>query len=84
MIVLRADHDVVNKRIWYSEQWKKMIGFKDAELPNVMESWLDRVLPEDREAIMRQVCLPLVSLLLCLLVCVDLFSVGVKVCACVC
>ena len=33
--------------IYFSEQWKRLIGYGDEELPNVLETWNDRVHPND-------------------------------------
>ena len=47
------DHDLRNKRVFYSRMWKIMRGFQpDEEVPGDQESWLARVHPEDRERIL--------------------------------
>jgi PAS domain S-box-containing protein len=33
--------------VWYSPRFKSMLGYQDAEFPNVLESWRKQVHPED-------------------------------------
>jgi len=43
------DWDLETNEVYFSPQWKSMIGFADNELPNAFESWRGRIHPEDRE-----------------------------------
>jgi diguanylate cyclase (GGDEF)-like protein/PAS domain S-box-containing protein len=50
------DHDLKNKRAFFSKTWKLMRGFDpDAEVDPSQESWLARVHPDDRERILEEV-----------------------------
>ncbi|MGZ8348049.1 MAG: PAS domain S-box protein [Allosphingosinicella sp.] len=47
------DHDVRNKKVFYSRMWRLMRGFgPDEEVDGALESWLKRVHPDDRERIL--------------------------------
>lgn len=37
--------------IYYSERFKSLLGFEDAEFPNRLSSWSERLHPEDRERV---------------------------------
>jgi len=37
--------------VYYSPAWKAIIGFEDHELPNHQNTWLDRIHPDDLEAV---------------------------------
>lgn len=41
--------------IWFSTEWKSMLGYTDQELPNRQEEWQSRVHPEDRPRVDKQV-----------------------------
>jgi PAS domain S-box-containing protein len=41
--------------VWYSPRAKELLGFRDDEFPNVLESWLTRLHPDDRERVLRAV-----------------------------
>lgn len=45
------DWDVVNNSVFYSKNWKKMLGFKDNEVEHTVEAWETKVHPEDKEAV---------------------------------
>jgi len=49
-----ADQAVgVKHEIWWSEQFRTLLGFLDeADFPNVLESWIDRLHPEDKERVL--------------------------------
>lgn len=50
------DHDLKNKRAFFSRTWKTMRGFApDAEVDSSQEAWLARVHPDDRERILEEV-----------------------------
>jgi len=47
------DHDIRNKKVFYSRMWKIMRGFDPEEdVPGDQASWLERVHPDDRERIL--------------------------------
>ena len=47
------DHDIRNKRVFYSRMWKIMRGFApDEEVSGEQKDWLARVHPDDRERIL--------------------------------
>ncbi len=41
------DWDLENDQIYYSQRWKKMIGFSDSEISNSPDEWLGRIHPDD-------------------------------------
>lgn len=41
--------------IYFSIQWKKLIGYSDEELPNALETWKDRIHPNDYTPMMQAV-----------------------------
>jgi PAS domain S-box-containing protein len=41
--------------VWYSPRLKEMLGFRDDEFPNVLESWLVLLHPDDRDRILQAV-----------------------------
>jgi PAS domain S-box-containing protein len=43
------DWDLETNEVYFSPQWKAMIGFADNELPNEFDSWRGRIHPDDRE-----------------------------------
>ncbi len=43
------DWDLAEGSLYYSSRWKAMLGFRDDELEDTFEAWLDRVHEEDRE-----------------------------------
>jgi len=43
------DWNMITNEVFFSTQWKKMIGYDDHELPNKFEEWDKRIHPEDRE-----------------------------------
>jgi PAS domain S-box-containing protein len=45
------DCDISGKRIWYSEPYRRLLGYKDEDdYPNTLESWTRVLHPDDREA----------------------------------
>lgn len=46
------DWDVPSGDVYFSPQWKAMLGFKDEELPNRVEEWNSRLHPEDEPRVM--------------------------------
>ncbi len=50
------DHDLHNRRVFYSRTWKTMRGMEpDEEVEGSQADWLARVHPDDRERILEQV-----------------------------
>lgn len=43
------DWNMETDEIYYSKQWKFMLGFDDSEIDNKLEEWDKRIFPEDRE-----------------------------------
>lgn len=43
------DWDLETNQVYFSPQWKAMIGFADHEFPNEFEAWRSRIHPDDRE-----------------------------------
>jgi len=43
------DWDLKTDNVYYSPRYKAILGYEDHELPNVVETWKDRVHPEDLE-----------------------------------
>ncbi len=41
--------------VWYSPRLKESLGFRDDEFPNVLQSWLSRLHPDDRDRILKAV-----------------------------
>lgn len=43
----------VQQEIWWSEQFRNLLGFQDEDdFPNVLNSWTDRLHPEDKDRVM--------------------------------
>src|SRR5581483_5273783 len=53
------DWKLQTNEIYFSERWKQMLGFEDHELPNVVQSWLGRVHPDDLPVLQAQMQLHL-------------------------
>lgn len=43
------DWDLETNEVYFSPQWKAIIGFADQEFPNEFERWRERIHPEDRD-----------------------------------
>ena len=43
------DWDIKTNRVFFSTQWKKMLGFSEHEIGNTLEEWDKRVHPDDKE-----------------------------------
>jgi diguanylate cyclase (GGDEF)-like protein/PAS domain S-box-containing protein len=41
------DWDFITNEIYYSPRWKEMLGYKDHELPNTLETWRSLISDED-------------------------------------
>lgn len=44
------DWDLETNEIYFSPEWKEMLGYSDNELPNTFSSWQDRVHPDDLQS----------------------------------
>ncbi len=47
------DWDFVTNKVFYSLQWKSMLGFTDFEIGDTVEEWYKRVHPDDLEMVMK-------------------------------
>jgi PAS domain S-box-containing protein len=45
------DWDMLDNLVWYSPEWKKMIGYKDHEISNDYSEWGSRIHPDDLERV---------------------------------
>jgi two-component system sensor histidine kinase UhpB len=45
------DWDLRNNRVWRSEGYSKLFGYTAKELPAVIESWIDRLHPDDQDRV---------------------------------
>lgn len=43
------DWNVTTNTVWYSETWKRQIGYRDDELENDFKTWQDHLHPDDYE-----------------------------------
>ncbi len=46
------DWDIPSGDVYFSPQWKAMLGFEDEELPNRFEEWNSRLHPEDQARVL--------------------------------
>ena len=49
------DWDLRTNEVWYSQEWKRQIGYEDHEISNAFSEWESRVHPEDLEATVQKV-----------------------------
>jgi PAS domain S-box-containing protein len=49
------DWDVPGKSVYFTPQWKAQLGYEDAELPNVLETWTGLTHPEDCARVLQSV-----------------------------
>lgn len=49
------DWNLVTNEVVFDENWKKMLGYKDNEMPNALEEWEKRVHPDDKEAAIKSI-----------------------------
>ena len=47
------DWNIQTGEIFFSNRWKEMLGFEDAELPHTLEEWRRRVHPDDFDQVMQ-------------------------------
>lgn len=43
------DWNLKTNEVYFSKIWKKMLGYEDKELPNLLESWDKNIHPEDKQ-----------------------------------
>lgn len=48
------DREIQTDRVFYSEQWKRMLGYEPEEIPHTPASWKELIHPEDREKVMQE------------------------------
>ncbi len=48
------DWDFRSNRVFYSEQWKKQLGYSGDEISDALSEWSDRLHPDDRAAALSQ------------------------------
>jgi PAS domain S-box-containing protein len=48
------DHDIAAGREYYSEQWKRMLGYEPHEIGVTYEAWKELVHPDDRERVLEE------------------------------
>lgn len=46
------DWDLTSNEVFFSPQWKAMLGYSDEEIPNRIEEWSGRIHPEDFKRVM--------------------------------
>jgi len=51
------DWNIKDKTIYFSPNWKKMLGYKDDELANNFDTWKSRVHPDDLENALKEIAL---------------------------
>jgi len=44
------DWDLQSDTVYYSPRWKEMLGYKDEELPNTIETWKNSIAPNQLES----------------------------------
>jgi len=45
------DWDLKTNKIFYSDRWKKMLGFNEDEISDTPDEWLSRIHPEDHDRV---------------------------------
>lgn len=43
------DWDLITNQVYFSPEWKRQLGYKDHEIPNLFEEWESRLHPEDHD-----------------------------------
>ncbi len=52
------DWNLRNNEIYYSPRWKAMLGFKEEEIGNSPDEWLQRVHPDDQKWVRERLFIP--------------------------
>lgn len=45
--------DIANQTVYFSPQWKRLLGFQPDQLPNRIGEWSDRLHPDDKDGAVR-------------------------------
>jgi PAS domain S-box-containing protein len=45
------DWDLISNRVYFSKQWKFMLGYDDSEIGDNLQEWESRIHPEDRDRV---------------------------------
>ena len=53
------DWNAVTNEVFFSKQWKKMLGYEENEITNSLEEWDSRIHPDDREHVYKSINLHL-------------------------
>lgn len=48
------DREIQTGKVFYSDQWKRMLGFSRTEIMHTPEAWKELVHPEDREKVLEE------------------------------
>ena len=43
------DWDVLSQKVFYSKQWKEMLGYQDHEITDSIDEWEKRIHPDDKK-----------------------------------
>ncbi len=46
------DINFLTDEVYFSPRWKQMLGYQDDELPNIQDTWRDRIHPDDYDLVM--------------------------------
>ena len=46
---------LLDNSVYYSAQWKKLLGFEEADLPDKLDEWSNRLYPADRERVLSEI-----------------------------
>ncbi len=49
------DWNLINNKVFYSKQWKKMMGYEDNEIENNLEEWKNRIHPDDANEVFEEI-----------------------------
>ena len=53
------DWNILTSEVYYSSRYKELLGFRDDEFPNVLESWVSHLHPDDKPSTLESVRLHL-------------------------
>jgi len=45
------DWDVISQKVFFSKQWKEMLGYKDHEITDSIDEWERRIHPDDKKTV---------------------------------
>ncbi len=49
------DWNLENNDVYFSKNWKKMIGYEDDEIENILEEWTKRIHPDDKDQTIKDI-----------------------------